>query len=165
MREKFGKVAGQGDFTGEIISGIISNFIGAMIGALFIAGVYKFFMIFFRNDTTYKTLLNIVVYTNIIFIIGELINSVISFLVGGGSTQYTGLGTILPEGTFAFGIANTIEVFYIWNLILIWLGLQITAGLSKGKAVVPVIILFIMKVTFLTAIMMLIARVLPGVPM
>ena len=53
--------------------------------------------------------------------------------MGGGSTQYTGLGAILSEGTIAFGIANTIEVFYIWNLILIWLGLQITAGLSKGS--------------------------------
>lgn len=89
----------------------------------------------------------------------------ISFLVGGGSTQYTGLGAILSEGTIAFEIANTIEVFYIWNLILIWLGLQITAGLSKGKAAIPIIILLIMKVTFLTAIMMLITSFLPGVPM
>jgi hypothetical protein len=165
MREKFGEVAGQSNLTGEIISGIVSNFIGTMIGALFIAGVYKVFMIFLGNDTTYKKLLSIVVYTNVIFIIGGLINIVISFLVGGGSTQYTGLGAILSEGTIAFGIANTIEVFYIWNLILIWLGLQITAGLSKGKATIPIIILLIMKVTFLTAIMMLITSFLPGVPM
>lgn len=165
MREKFGEVAGQSNLTGEIISGIVSNFIGAMIGSLFIAGVYKVFMLFLGNDTTYKKLLNIVVYTNVIFIIGGLINIVISFLVGGGSTQYTGLGSIFSEGTLACGIANTIEVFYIWNLILIWLGLQITAGLSKGKAAIPIIILLIMKVTFLTAIMMLITSFLPGVPM
>ncbi|MDP1460006.1 Yip1 family protein [Bacillus wiedmannii] len=165
MREKFGEFAGQSNLTGEIISGIVSNFIGAMIGSLFIAGVYKVFMLFLGNDTTYKKLLNIVVYTNVIFIIGGLINIVISFLVGGGSTQYTGLGSIFSEGTIAFGIANTIEVFYIWNLILIWLGLQITAGLSKGKAAIPIIILLIMKVTFLTAIMMLITSFLPGVPM
>ncbi|OOR74854.1 hypothetical protein BLX06_11505 [Bacillus cereus] len=165
MREKFGEFAGQSNLTGEIISGIVSNFIGAMIGSLFIAGVYKVFMLFLGNDTTYKKLLNIVVYTNVIFIIGGLINIVISFLVGGGSTQYTGLGSIFSEGTIAFGIANTIEVFYIWNLILIWLGLQITAGLSKGKAAIPIIILLIMKVIFLTAIMMLITSFLPGVPM
>ncbi|MGR5881211.1 Yip1 family protein [Bacillus cereus] len=165
MREKLGEVAEQVTLKGEIISGIASNFIGAMIGALFIAGVYKVFMVFFGNDTTYKTLLNMVVYTNVIFIIGGLINTVIGFLVGDGSTQYTGLGAIFSEGTFAFGIANTIEVFYIWNLILIWLGLQITAGLSKGKAAIPIIILFIVKVTFLTALMMLITSFLPDVPM
>ena len=79
MREKFGEVAGQSNLTGEIISGIVSNFIGTMIGALFIAGVYKVFMIFLGNDTTYKKLLSIVVYTNVIFIIGGLINIVISF--------------------------------------------------------------------------------------
>ncbi|OQR53530.1 Yip1 family protein [Bacillus sp. CDB3] len=165
MREKWGEAAGQSTLTGEIISGIVSNFIGAMIGVLFIAGVYKVFMVFFGNDTTYKTLLNMVVYANIIFIIGGLINIGISFLVGGGSTQYTGLGAIFSEGTFAYGIANAIEVFYIWNLVLVWLGLQITAGLSKGKAAIPIIILFIIKVVFLTAIMMLITSFLPDVPM
>ena len=49
-------------------------------------------------------------------------------------TQYTSLGLLFTEGTFAYGIGNTIEVFYVWNLALIWLGLHITAGLSKVKA-------------------------------
>ena len=49
-------------------------------------------------------------------------------------SQYTSLGSLFTQGTFAYGIGNTIEVFYVWNLVLIWLGLQITAGLSKVKA-------------------------------
>ncbi|PEQ06756.1 hypothetical protein CN585_14335, partial [Bacillus toyonensis] len=55
--------------------------------------------------------------------------------------------------------------FYVWNLVLIWLGLHITAGLSKVKASIPIIVLFIIKVVFLAAIIVLIAKFLPEIPM
>ncbi|PEA28441.1 hypothetical protein COO13_32125, partial [Bacillus toyonensis] len=62
-------------------------------------------------------------------------------------------------------IGNTIEIFYVWNLVLIWLGLHITAGLSKVKASIPIIVLFIIKAVFLAAILVLIAKFLPGMPL
>ncbi len=79
-------------------------------------------------------------------------------------TQYTSLGPLFEEGSVAYGIGNTIELFYLWNLVLIWLGLQITAGLSKVKAAIPIIVLFIIKAVFLAAIVMLIAAFLPNMP-
>ncbi|MGF2772620.1 MULTISPECIES: Yip1 family protein [Bacillus cereus group] len=165
MKEELGELAGQSSLTSEVISGIGSSFASAMIGTLFIAAIYKIFMIFLGNDTTYKTLLNIVVYTNIILIIGGLINTILSLVFGSGMTQYTSLGLLFTEGTFAYGIGNTIEIFSVWNLVLIWLGLYITAGLSKVKASIPIIILFIIKSVFLAAIIVLIAKFLPGMPM
>ncbi|MGM2417604.1 Yip1 family protein [Bacillus cereus group sp. BceL062] len=165
MKKELGELTGQSSLTSEIISGIGSSFAGAMIGALFIAAIYKMFMMFFGNDTPYKTLLNIVVYTNIVLIIGGLINTMLSQIFGTGMTQYTSLGLLFTEGTFAYGIGNTIEVFYVWNLILIWFGLHITAGLSKVKASIPIIILFIIKAFFLAVIIVLIAKSLPGMPM
>ncbi|MGH0599867.1 Yip1 family protein [Bacillus mycoides] len=165
MKKELGELAGQSSLTSEVISGIGSSFASAMVGTLFIAGIYKMFMMFFGNDTPYKTLLNIVVYTNIVLIIGGLINTILSLIFGTGMTQYTSLGLLFTEGTFAYGIGNTIEVFYVWNLVLIWLGLHITAGLSKVKASIPIIILFIIKAFFLAAIIVLIAKFLPGMPM
>ncbi|MEB9972533.1 Yip1 family protein [Bacillus cereus] len=162
MKKELGDLAGQSSLTSEVISGIGSSFAGAMIGTLFIATIYKIFMMFFGNDTTYKTLLNIVVYTNIVLIIGGLINTILSLIFGSGTTLYTSLGLLFKEGTFAYGIGNTIEIFYVWNLVLIWLGLHITAGLGKVKASIPIIILFIIKALFLAAIMVLIAKLLPG---
>ncbi|RBP25568.1 MULTISPECIES: Yip1 family protein [Bacillus] len=164
MKKEFGELAGQSSLTSEVISGIGSSFAGAMVGTLFIAAIYKIFMMFFGNDTPYKTLLNIVVYTNIVLIIGGLINTILSLILGVGTTQYTSLGVLFAEGTFAYGIGNTIEVFYVWNLVLIWLGLQVTAGLSKLKASIPIIVLFIIKAVFLAAIIVLIAKFLPGMP-
>ncbi|EEM44156.1 Yip1 family protein [Bacillus cereus] len=165
MKKELGELAGQSSLTFEVISGIGSSFASAMVGTLFIAAIYKIFMMFLGNDTPYKTLLNIVVYTNIVFIIGGLVNIILSLIFGTGMTQYTSLGLLFTEGTFAYGIGNTIEVFYVWNLVLIWLGLHITAGLSKVKASIPIIILFIIKAFFLAAIIVLIAKFLPGMPM
>ncbi|MGG0010053.1 Yip1 family protein [Bacillus tropicus] len=165
MKKELGKLAGQSSLTSEVISGIGSSFAGAMVGTLFIAAIYKIFMMFFGNDTPYKTLLNIVVYTNIVLIIGGLINTVLSLTFGSGTVQYTSLGLLFKEGTFAYGIGNTIEIFYVWNLVLIWLGLHITGGLSKVKASIPIIILFIIKAVFLAAIIVLMAKLLPGIPM
>ncbi|EOP97727.1 hypothetical protein IGM_00505 [Bacillus cereus HuB4-4] len=165
MKKELGELAGQSSLTSEVISGIGSSFASAMVGTLFIAAVYKIFMMFFGNDTPYKTLLNIVVYTNIVLIIGGLINTIFSLIFGSGMTQYTSLGLLFTEGTFAYGIGNTIEIFYVWNLVLIWFGLHITAGLSKVKASIPIIILFIIKAFFLAAIIVLIAKFLPGMPM
>ncbi|HDX9692609.1 TPA: DUF1282 family protein [Bacillus thuringiensis] len=165
MKKELGELAGQSSLTSEVISGIGSGFAGAMIGALFIAAIYKMFMMFFGNDTPYKTLVNIVVYTNIVLIIGGVTNTILSLIFGTGMTQYTSLGLLFKEGTFAYGISNTIEIFYVWNLILIWFGLHITAGLSKVKASIPIIILFIIKAVFLATIIVLIAKLLPGIPM
>ncbi|MGG0326227.1 Yip1 family protein [Bacillus mycoides] len=165
MKEKLGELAGQSSLTSEVISGIGTSFAGAIIGTLFIAAIYKIFMMFFGNDTPYKTLLNIVVYTNIVLIIGGLTNTILSLIFGTGMAQYTSLGLLFKKGTFAYGIGNTIEIFYVWNLVLIWIGLHITAGLSKVKASIPIIILFIIKAVFLAAILVLIAKFSPGMPM
>ncbi|MHB0799051.1 Yip1 family protein [Bacillus thuringiensis] len=164
MQKELGELAGKGSITSEVIYGIGSGFVGAMIGALFVSAIYKVFMMFFGNDTSYKKLLTIVVYTNIILIIGGLINGIIALILDGGATQYTSLGPLFDQGSLAYGIGNTIELFYLWNLVLIWLGLQVTAGLSKVKAAIPIIVLFIIKAVFLAAILVLIAKFLPGMP-
>ncbi|MEH7217929.1 Yip1 family protein, partial [Bacillus toyonensis] len=122
MQKELGELAGKGSITSEVIYGIGSGFVGAMIGALFVAAIYKVFMMFFGNDTSYKKLLTIVVYTNIILIIGGLINGIIALILDGGATQYTSLGPLFDQGSLAYGIGNTIELFYLWNLVLIWLG-------------------------------------------
>ena len=162
MKKELGELTVQSSLTSEVISGIGLSFAGAMIGTLCITAIYKMFMVFFGNDTPYKTLLNIVVYTNIILIIGVFISTILSLIFDSGTTQYTSLGVLFSEGTFAYGIGNAVEIFYIWSLVLIWLGLHITAGLSKVKASIPIIILFIIKVVFLAAIMVIIAKFLPG---
>ncbi|MGI8281159.1 Yip1 family protein [Bacillus mycoides] len=164
LQKELGEFAGQSSLTSDVIYGTVSGTLGVMLATFVIAAIYKVFMMFFGNDTSYKKIVMIIVYTNVVVIIGRLINAVIALILGDGLTSYTSLGSLFEEGSVAYGIGNTIEVFYLWNIVLIWLGLQITAGLSKVKAAVPIIVLFIIKAVFLAAIVMLVAAFLPNMP-
>ncbi|MEI2319114.1 Yip1 family protein [Bacillus paramobilis] len=165
MQKKLGgEFAKQGSLVSDVISGTIWGIVGVMIATLVIAAIYKVFMMFYGNDTSYKKIVMIIVYADIIVIIGGLINGVIALILGAGPTAYTSLGPLFDQGSLAYGIGNTVELFYLWNLVLIWLGLQVTAGLSKVKAAIPIIVLFIIKAGFLAAIVVLIAKFLPGLP-
>ncbi len=165
MQKKLGgEFANKDSLVSDVISGTIWGIVGVMIATLVVVAIYKVFMMFYGNDTSYKKIVMIIVYADIIVIIGGLINGVIALILGAGPTAYTSLGPLFDQGSLAYGIGNTIELFYLWNLVLIWLGLQVTAGLSKVKAAIPIIVLFIIKAGFLAAIVVLIAKFLPGLP-
>ncbi|PEO39108.1 Yip1 family protein [Bacillus wiedmannii] len=165
MQKKLGgALAEQGSLVSNLISSTIWGIVGVMIATFVVAAIYKVFMMFYGNDTSYKKIVMIIVYTDIIVIIGGLINGIIALILGAAPTAYTSLGPLFEKGSLAYGIANSIEVFYLWNLVLIWLGLQVTAGLSKVKAAIPIIVLFIIKAVFLAAIVVLMAKFLPGLP-
>ncbi|MFE9080460.1 Yip1 family protein [Bacillus mobilis] len=165
MQKKLGgALAEQGSLVSNVISSTIWGIVGVMIATLVVAAIYKVFMMFYGNDTSYKKIVMIIVYADIIVIIGGLINGIIALILGAAPTAYTSLGPLFEKGSLAYGIANSIEVFYLWNLVLIWLGLQVTAGLSKMKAAIPIIVLFIIKAVFLAAIVVLMAKFLPGLP-
>ncbi|GAB6431226.1 MULTISPECIES: Yip1 family protein [unclassified Bacillus (in: firmicutes)] len=165
MQKKLGgEFANQGSLVSDVISSTIWGIVGVMIATLVVAAIYKVFMMFYGNDTSYKKIVMIIVYADIVVVIGGLINGVIALILGAGPTAYTSLGPLFDQGSLAYGIGNTIELFYLWNLVLIWLGLQVTAGLSKVKAAIPIIVLFIIKAVFLAAIVVLMAKFLPGLP-
>jgi len=164
MQKELGALADQSSLVSNVISGTIWGAVGAMLVTFVIAAIYKVFMMFYGNDTSYKKIVTIIVYANIVVIIGGLINGVIALILGAGPTAYTSLGPLFDQGSLAYGIGNTIELFYLWNLVLIWLGLQITAGLSKVQAAIPIIILFIIKAAFLAAIVMIVSAFLPNMP-
>ena len=164
MQKELGALADQSSLVSNVISGTIWGAVGAMLVTFVIAAIYKVFMMFYGNDTSYKKIVMIIVYADIVVIIGGLINGVIALILGAGPTAYTSLGPLFDQGSLAYGIGNTIELFYLWNLVLIWLGLQITAGLSKVQAAIPIIILFIIKAAFLAAIVMIVSAFLPNMP-
>ncbi|PEE36764.1 Yip1 family protein [Bacillus pseudomycoides] len=161
IQKKFG--TGQEDSIGYLVGKSIgSGFIGIIIGTLIVAAVYKIFMMFFGNDTSYKKLLAIIVYANIVLVIGGLINSLLDLIFGSGATGYTSLAPLFEQGTTGYAIGSIVEVFYLWNIVLIWMGLQITAGLGKVKAAVPIIVLFIIKVVFVSVMVIALAKFMQG---
>ncbi|MFI8707005.1 Yip1 family protein [Bacillus sp. NPDC077411] len=114
------------------------------------AALYKVLMMFMGNDTSYKKLLAIIVYSSIITVLGGIINMVLAWIFGGnGQEMYTGLGMLFAStGGVVHGIAKAFEVFAIWGLFVTGLGLHITAGLSKKQATILVVVFFIISLAF-----------------
>ncbi|ENQ3107012.1 YIP1 family protein [Bacillus cereus] len=130
---------------GAFVTGLFMTAIMFFIGA----ALYKVIMMFMGNDTSYKKLLSITVYSGIISCIGLLVNAVLAIVLGtDGTVRYTSLGPLFEKGTTAFGIGNSIEIFAIWGLFVTWLGLHITAGLSKKQATILVVIFFLISLAF-----------------
>ncbi|MGE1027520.1 YIP1 family protein [Bacillus sp. GMs2/2] len=112
-----------------------------------IAGIYKMIMLFMMNDTTYKKILSIVVYSGIFSIISVFVNSILSLFFGDSyQVNYTSLAPLFDIGTKMNAIAGSFELFSIWGLIITGLGLHIVAGLTKKQSIILVIILFIVTV-------------------
>ncbi|MGR5920449.1 Yip1 family protein [Bacillus paranthracis] len=120
--------------------------LGMGFSFLISAVVYKVLMVFMSNDTSYKKLLAITVYSSVITLIGVLINIILAYILGGsGQEMYTGLGPVFASSSGVVkGIVDKFEVFTIWGYVVTWLGLQITAGLTKKQATIITIVFFVL---------------------
>jgi hypothetical protein len=128
--------------------GAVGAGVGGLISFFIIAGFYKLCMIFMGNDTPYKKLLGITVYSTIISTIGLFVNGIIAILLGGYETTYTSLAPLVGDHPTLKAIAGQFDIFDIWYYVVIMIGMQIVAGLSRNKSIVLVVILFLIGIGF-----------------
>ncbi|EOV9526590.1 Yip1 family protein [Bacillus cytotoxicus] len=129
--------------------GVIGGLIGTIFWFFVVAGIYKIIMMFMGNDTPYMKVLSIYLYTYTITILGAIVNLILKLIIGGSAeTSYTSLAPLFEPGTYLHGAASAFEVFSIWGLVVMGLGLQIVAGLSKKQATTIIVIFFILSVAF-----------------
>jgi hypothetical protein len=128
--------------------GAVGAGVGGLISFFIIAAFYKLCMIFMGNDTPYKKLLGVTVYSSIISSIGLFVNGIIAILLGGYETTYTSLAPLVGDNPTLKAIAGQFDIFDIWYYVVIMIGMQIVAGLSRNKAIVLVVILFLIGIGF-----------------
>jgi hypothetical protein len=128
--------------------GAIGSSVGGLISFFIIAAFYKLCMIFMGNDTPYKKLLGITIYSNIISTIGLYVNGLIALMLGGYEATYTSLAPLVGGNKTLKAIAGQFDIFDIWYYVVILIGLQTVAGLSKSKAITLVVILFLIGIGF-----------------
>lgn len=119
---------------------------GALVGTpllfLIMTLFYKICMMVLGNDTSYKKLLSISIYTSVIGVLGGIVNVPLMAIFGGLDVQYTSLAPLFETGTVLHSIGKSFEVFSIWSLVVTAIALQKTAGLRKGQAITLVVIFF-----------------------
>lgn len=124
------------------VMGGASALVGTPLLFLIMTLFYKICMMVIGNDTSYKKLLSISIYTSVIGVLGGVINIPLMAIFGGLDVQYTSLAPLFETGTLLHSIGKTFEVFSIWSLVVTAIALQKTAGLRKGQAITFVVIFF-----------------------
>ncbi|GAA3319203.1 hypothetical protein GCM10020331_025140 [Ectobacillus funiculus] len=105
-------------------------------------------MMIMGNDTSYKKLLSILIYTSVIGVLGGAVNVLLMAIFGGLDVQYTSLAPLFKAGTMLHRVGATFEVFSIWSLVVTAIALQKTADLRKGQAITLVVIFFAISLGF-----------------
>ena len=97
MKKELGEFAVQSSLTSDVISSLVSGTIGGMLVTFIVAAIYKIFMMFYGNDNLIKKLVTIIVYANIVVIIGGFINGIIALILGEAPNAYTSLDHYLSK--------------------------------------------------------------------
>jgi Yip1-like protein len=128
--------------------------VGAILVNLIVAGVMSLGMMFIQAQTTFKKVLSVVAWSWAATGVVQIIVTIASVLVRGsdssdfnpnnlGSLSATNLGAILPDGISPFlkALAGGIDIFSIWFLILLTIGLAAVSGSRKIKSgsVAPIV--------------------------
>ncbi|EGK12485.1 Yip1 family protein [Kroppenstedtia eburnea] len=127
---------------GMIIGGLVGIPISLLLRSLF----HWLFMMLFRGEASFKQLFSLNTHVYFLPLLGTLVYMVYLWATGGGGTDPetipTSLAAFVPAEGFLKGVLGGIEIFAIWELILIASGLSIVGRLSKGKGWTIALIIF-----------------------
>lgn len=103
----------------------------------------------FKGEGRYKQILSITGYASVISALSAIVTIITTRLTGTYSlVSFTSLASLLPEmkGSFLFGAAKAIEIFSIWQYIVIAIGLATVSKLSKKKVYIIIACVFALLV-------------------
>jgi Yip1-like protein len=127
--------------------GLGISVVGTILVNLIIAGVLALGMMFLQAQTTFKKILSVVMWSWAVTSVLQIIVTIASVMARGsesgdfnpqklGSLSATNLAFLMPDDSSAFikGLAGTVDVFSIWFLILLTIGLAAVSGSRKIKS-------------------------------
>lgn len=129
--------------TGKRISTAVSEVLKNLIGLFLLTSVVYFFCnIILGGESSYKKVLSVVTYTSFVTILGAILKTPLILAKNSADVQ-TSLALLMPEGDFTkirYLLLAFIDIFAIWQIILIALGLTVLYRFFKGKAFTAAII-------------------------
>lgn len=133
-------IAGQIMF---IIMGLFTPIVIILITTLVLFGLAKIV----QSQVTFKQLFSMNTYAYLISVLGLVINGFVMMLVkpSNPDTYFTSLDSIINAEGVLRGLLSNFEVFNIWYLVVIAIGLQVVAKFSKKLSWSVVIAFFILS--------------------
>jgi hypothetical protein len=133
----------------------ISSFsapLGQIISWLFIALIYWGLLFIFRNKTKYSKILTIVVISAVPVLVSNLVNLFYTLFTG-KMIIHQGLSGLVASGNvFAYSsnllymILSRVDIFILWSLILLIIGIAISCKMKVWKSISIVLIVYILSI-------------------
>lgn len=126
---------------------------GIMAGGMFLIQALVIWLVtkIFKGQASYKQILSVMGYSSVISVLGTIVTVAVIYITGTYTdVTYTSLASLLPEikGSFIYGVAKVVEVFYIWQLVVNAIGIAIVSKMDKKKAYLIMVLVLIVYAVF-----------------
>jgi hypothetical protein len=117
----------------------ISSIASSLLNYLFTAIVIYGFSLILGGKANFKSVFAVTVWSTLPFVFRDLVHSIASLVAGSPSQAGLNAMLILAE-TVSMPLLNTlaghIDIYLIWSLLLMGIGVAVTTRLSKGKCLI-----------------------------
>ena len=124
----------------------VSTFIFFPIGLLIVAGIlYAVFNAILGGTASFKQVMAICAHNMAIATIGAIFTTAINMMRGSMSVSVANLGQLLPmlpEGSFISNFMGGIDVFRVWSLITLSIGLGVLYKRKPGNIAIGLFIVY-----------------------
>lgn len=118
-----------------------------LLGALVLWIVIKLF----KGQGYYKQILSITGYSYVISVLPTIVQIIKTNVIGVFNLlSYTSAAVLMPkmDGSFIYGMAKSLDVFSIWQYVVLAIGLVSVSKLEKRKVYMIVGVIFVLQLLF-----------------
>lgn len=128
---------------------IIGGIVGPLFGTLITSVIHLLIAKMVQSKVSFRQLFSMNTYIMIISVLSMIVNGIILAVIHVDSEKLpTSLGSIIDAEGSLGAVLGSIEIFAIWGLILVAIGLHKVAGFSKGLAWTVSIAFFVISIIF-----------------
>ncbi|AEY65697.1 Yip1 family protein [Clostridium sp. BNL1100] len=128
-------------------AGAIGVVITWVLGALILWGIIKIF----KGQGSFKQVLSITGYAGVITILSTVVHVIKTNITGVYDIlSYTSMAVLMPkmDGNFIYGMAKFLDVFSIWQYVVIAIGVAAVSKMPKKKAYLIVAAIFVIQLLY-----------------
>jgi hypothetical protein len=119
-----------------------SSVAGALVGYLVCATVVFAMLLIVGGKTSFRQIFPVAVWSSLPLIVRQLVHAVVTLVTGRPSVAgFRGLLTTaeLASMPLVGSLLGQFDIYLLWNLVLLGIGVAVTAKLSRGKSVAVVL--------------------------
>jgi hypothetical protein len=122
---------------------LIGSLTGLWLGWLLLAGLLHFGSTLLGGRGSMQSALNIVAWASLPFAVRDILRIIFMLAAGHGITR-PGLSGFTSTPGFVSQLLTRVDIFLIWQVVLLVIGFALTDGLPRSKALMGVLVMVVL---------------------